>query len=246
MTGALRLTVVVPAFNEGPRLPSAARRLLHYFDRAGIAAEVIVVDDGSTDGTRAALASVADDRLVVVERPVNGGKGAALGEGVRRARGASIVCFDADLPYPLGAIATALDYLDRGAQLVAGARDLHPDGRREQPWARRLCARALQRLTRDIVVGVPDTQCGFKAFDADTARALFAALTIDGFAFDVELLALAQAWHLRIVRMPLAMTAQAGSSVVLVRDGTRMVRDILRIRAAMRARAARDLAPRPE
>lgn len=241
---APRVTVVVPAYNEASRLPATVRSLCDYLDRLDPAFEVIVVDDGSTDATASALAAFDDRRVSVVARPANGGKGAAVRDGIARARGRTVVYLDADLPYPLEAIEAAIAHVESGAHVVAGARDLHPHGRRAQPWPRRVAAGALQRLTSGITAGVGDTQCGFKAFDGAAARTLFAALRTDGFAFDVELLALAHTWNLRIVRLPIAMASRSGSSVVMARDGARMLLDILRIRADARRRTARDLAHR--
>ena len=228
------LSVIIPAYNEERRLPETLAAVCAWLDEAGCDAEVIVVDDGSTDGTAGVIARASEHhpRVVPLVNPVNLGKGHAVRTGVARATGRTIAFFDADLSYDLGYLAEARRRLGAGADLVIGARDLVPDdARRAYAPSRRLASRAFNALVDALLdLGIPDTQCGFKAFRAEVARPLFAALTLEGFGFDVELLFLARRWGLRLERMPVAMRDRAGSSVSLMRHGARMARDVWTIR----------------
>jgi len=232
------LSVIIPAYNEELRLPGTLEAVCAWLDEAGCDAEVLVVDDGSSDGTAQVIQEVArrEPRIVPVLNPVNVGKGHAVQTGVARAAGTYVVFFDADLSYDLGYVAEARRRLDAGAHVVVGARDLTPDdARRAYAPTRRLASRAFNAFVDALLgLGVPDTQCGFKAFRADVARPLFAALTVGGFGFDVELLYLARRWELRLERMPVVMTARAGGSVSVLRHSARMARDVWRIRRAGR------------
>jgi dolichyl-phosphate beta-glucosyltransferase len=227
------LSLVIPACNEEARLAAVTR----WLDARPLSAEVILSDDGSTDGTARVIEEAArtDPRIRLVHHAVNRGKGAALRAGVQIATGRAVVFFDADLSYPLDTIDSALEGL-RTHHVVIGARDLAPDaGHRGYPPLRRLATTAFQALVdRALDLGIRDTQCGFKAFQGSVAGPLFQSLTVDRFAFDVELLFLVRQWHLRLQRLPVEMTHDSGSSVRIVRDSAHMIADILRIRANAR------------
>lgn len=226
-----RVSILIPCFNEAARIERTLPRVLEYLDRAGLDAEVIPIDDGSTDTTGRVLESSAqgDERVCPVRLPRNRGKGGALIAGVDKAGGEVILFFDADLSYRLANIERALSHLDEGCQVVIGARDLSRSagGYSLMRRAASLAFNGLVDLFLDL--DIPDTQCGFKAFEASTAKALFDCLTIERFGFDVELLFLARRWGLKIERMPIEMVHQTGSSVRLLRDSVRMFADIARI-----------------
>ena len=126
----------------------------------------------------------------------------------------------------------ALERLDRGVQVVLGGRDLFEATQFKAYSAKRRVATLGFRLVVDAMldIGVPDTQCGFKAFEGDVCRALFKEVTIDGFGFDVEVLFLARRWGLRMERIPAEMKAATHSSVRLFRDSRRMLSDVMRIK----------------
>lgn len=234
MPEAPELSIIIPAFNEEQRLPDTIAAVRAWLDETALDAEVVLVDDGSSDGTGelVAAATAADPRFVAVVNPVNVGKGHAITTGVAHSRGRRVVFFDADLSYDLANVLVAREHLAAGADVVIGARDLAAsDSRRDYGWSRRLASGTFNRYV-DLMLdlGVPDTQCGFKAFRGDIARPLFASLTVGGFGFDVELLFVARRWGLRIDRIPVQMTARGGSSVSLVRHSLAMARDVWRIR----------------
>ncbi len=238
--GGPDISIVIPAYNEARRLPATLEAVTAWLDGSalGARAELVVVDDGSADATAQVItqAATAHSRVRAVVRPDNRGKGAAVREGVRQAAGRVVVFFDADLPYPLDTIDEAWRRLEAGAQVVLGARDLSgAQGLQQYSPLRKAATRAFNLLVEQALdLGIPDTQCGFKAFTAEVARPLFEALTIERFGFDVELLFLARRWDLRLERVPVRMAHGGDSSVRVVRDSLQMARDVLHIRARAR------------
>jgi dolichyl-phosphate beta-glucosyltransferase len=233
MTGP-HLSLIIPALNESARLPATLQAVVGAMATWPFETEVLIVDDGSTDGTPELVRERAghDARFRLVRHPRNLGKGAAIVSGVEASRGARVLFFDADLSYPLASVVDALSALDAGADLVVGARDLAAaDSRATYGLARRLSTRAFNAFVEATLrLGVRDTQCGFKGFRGEVARALFPDLVVTGFGFDVELLFAARRRGLAVALLPLEMTPRPGSSVHIVRDSLRMARDVLRVR----------------
>lgn len=232
------LSVVVPAFNEAARLEECVRELAAFLAAQARPWELIIVDDGSTDGTRELL-----DRLAAVTPGVaplhlerNRGKGAALREGFRRARGRWIVFTDCDLSTPPGEIPAAVGHLKAGHDVVIGSRAL-PDSRLPvpQPLGRRAAGRAFNAAVR-VLLGLPfaDTQCGFKAFSARAAAHLAAVGAVDGFTFDVEWLLLARRAGWSVVEFPITWSDRAHSTVRLASHAPRMFAALLRLQRAFR------------
>lgn len=235
----MELSLVIPAFDEGDRLSQTLDRVLAWAE--GRDAEVIVADDGSRDQTPAVLERYASRGVVGVRLAENEGKGAAVAAGVKAARGDIVAFFDADLAYSLEQLDGLLAPVRDGADLAIGARDLHPEGLGPYGPVRKLATMVFGGLVGTALgLSVRDTQCGFKAFRADVARALFGALSVRGFGFDAEILYLAERWGLRLVRVPVRMHTHGASKVRVGRDAIRMARDVARIRG----RAARGLYPR--
>lgn len=234
---APRLSVLIPCFNEAGRIGTTLPEVTGYLATLPYACELLLIDDGSTDATGAMLEAAAGAagpvRVRAFGLPVNAGKGKALALGVANAEGEVVLFFDADLSYPLAHVAEAVDLITgtAGFDVVVGARDLSDAGKRGYSPMRKLASGVLNGVV-DLVLGlgVPDTQCGFKAFRGDVAKALFAALTIGRFGFDIELLYLVRRWKLRLHRMPIAMVHRPGSTVRVLPDSLRMLRDIAHIR----------------
>lgn len=199
------LTVVVPVYNEAPRLEANLRALLGFLAAQRLDAELVCVDDGSTDGSDEVLArfSARAPGIRVLSLTVNRGKGAAVRQGMLEARGTRVVFMDADLSTGLEALPAALDALGVadvviGSRRAPGAHIVTPQGR-----LRELLGRGFSFLAgRLIDRSVADFTCGFKAFTADAGRAVFSRARVDGWAFDVELVAIARALGLRIASIP--------------------------------------------
>jgi dolichyl-phosphate beta-glucosyltransferase len=226
--GDRRLSVVVPAFREEAAIAGTVARLRSAL--AGVDAEVVVVDDGSGDGTAGAATAAGADQVVALAS--NRGKGAAVRAGVLAARGRTIAFTDADLSYPPEQLLALLAHVEEGWDMVVGSRKhvetttLVRAGR-----VRDLSSRLFNVLTEVVLLGrYRDTQCGLKAFRSDVARSLFARTRVDRFAFDVELFHLAERDRLSLLEVPVAVASAPSSSVRLGLDAARMVRDLFRIR----------------
>ena len=232
--GPMDLSVVVPAFNERERIGPTVLAMADYLDDIGISHEILVVDDGSTDGTAdQALGAVPRDlRVRVLRLPNNRGKGAAVREGMLAALGARRLFMDADLSTPPDQLAILWEALDAGADIAIGSRGL-PDAelRVRQPSWREGMGRSFNVLVQSLVLdGISDTQCGFKLFRAGAAEHVFALSRLDGFAFDVEVLALARRARLLIHELPVVWAHRDRSKVAPIVDSWSMLADLLRIR----------------
>ena len=233
----MRVSLVIPAYNEEKRLPGTLARIGDYLrSRATEEWEVIVVDDGSSDRTaevarRCAATLPVPIQVVVLGR--NRGKGAAIREGVGRTLGDRVLLSDADLSTP---IEEWERLRDSEAPIAIGSRALdEATVRRPQAWYRRAVGKLFNRIVRALSVrGIRDTQCGFKLFAGETARELFAAARVDRFAYDVEILAIAQARGIAIAEIPVLWFNSPESKVSVFRDLVPTVRDLLRIRRRVR------------
>jgi dolichyl-phosphate beta-glucosyltransferase len=238
-----RLSVVIPAFNEEDRLPPTLAEIIRYLGATPgwLPAELIVVDDGSLDGTADAAASITlPDGLALelIRHDRNRGKGAAARSGMLRSRGDEILLCDADLSSPIEELAVLAAHGSRGSVRI-GSRALDRSLiSTRQPSYRDLMGRTFNLAVRALVLpGIHDTQCGFKLFPGELGRALAAAQRIDGFAFDVELLFLARRWGVPLVEVPVRWRHVEASRVQPLLHAAQMLRDLLRLR--LRAAAGR-------
>jgi dolichyl-phosphate beta-glucosyltransferase len=229
------LSVVIPALNERDRLPPNLDRIVGYLDsyRYWLPAEIVVVDDGSTDGTGAAVQAVDLPDGIALHlyiHPRNRGKGAATRTGFAGSRGEWVLLTDADLAAPIEGLKILAEAADTGAVAV-GSRAV--DRRlitNPQPWYRDLMGRTFNLAVRALKLSsFSDTQCGFKLFPGDLARALAAAQRLDGFAFDVEYLALAEAWEISVREVGVEWQHVEASRVLAARHSAQMLRDLLRL-----------------
>jgi len=235
-----RWSVVIPAFNEAGRLPRYLEEIVSYLGTRGEPWEVIVVDDGSTDGTadvvRAMAARCAEVRLL--RQPTNAGKGAAVRAGMLAARGAWRLFADADGATPIAELKRLEAALSAGADIAIGSRAVAAAGvmvraRRHRVAAGRLFNALAERLG---LRGIEDSQCGFKAFTAAAAADLFPRVAIAGFGFDVELLLRARARGWRVAEVAVNWEDQPASKVGVLKDGPRMLWQII----GARRRVARE------
>lgn len=240
-SGTPRLTVVIPAYREGSRLRDTVRHVGEVCGAVVGDHEIIVVLDGQ-DTPDDGLVSPDERpgrevRVLVNDR--NRGKGFSVRRGMLEARGAYVVFTDADLSIPIESVGAFVAALDAGADVAIGTRlsaQAQVHGSRD--LGRQTMSRAFNTLVRwTMLRDVTDSQCGFKAFRREASRALFGLQRVERFAFDVEILWLAQRLGYRVVEVPVVCVYHSQSSVRRVFDSVSMVRDLARIRLdALRGR----------
>jgi dolichyl-phosphate beta-glucosyltransferase len=225
---------ILPAYNEGERLPSSIPKLLEYVHARQMQAEIIVVNDGSTDTTADVVRRFAatDPMIVLLENPGNRGKGYSVRNGILHAKGAVALFTDADLSSPIEEADKLFAALADGADVAIGSRWLRSELQTErQPLYRQVYGRLFNLGVR-IVLGLNyrDTQCGFKAFTRNALQSVFTRQKIERWGFDPELLFLAGKLKLKTVEIPVKFAHDHRSKVSPLRDGLRMGVDVLSIR----------------
>ena len=226
-----RLTVIVPCLNEEARIGQTLRALIAYFDGQDYDAQIIVVNDGSKDDTVGA-AREACPSAKLISYNSNRGKGYAAKRGIEEAAGAYWLIYDADGSTPISELEKVWPEFENGAAVVIGSRAL-PDSKVEvhQPWYRENMGRAYNLLLRCLwLTSFPDTQCGFKVFDASQCRGLFDRQRCDGFGADCELLYLARKDGLRVSQVPVRWLNSPDSRVHALWHSLEMIREVLAVR----------------
>jgi dolichyl-phosphate beta-glucosyltransferase len=227
------LSVVIPAYNEEARIGTTLQHVLEYLEQQDYTWEVLVVDDGSTDGTVAVVEQAAAGRPVtVLPNGVNRGKGFSVCRGVLASRGRHIVFSDADESTPIQEVSKLLPKCEEGYGVVMGSRAVDRSTIKvHQPWYRELMGRIFNLFVRLITVGrFADTQCGFKCFSREAAQAIFPFQRISGFSFDVETVFLALKFGYRVTEVPVEWYNSPRSTVHPILDSLRMFRDLVVIR----------------
>jgi dolichyl-phosphate beta-glucosyltransferase len=231
------LSVVIPAYNEALRLGPSLRRVVDYLRARPGSYEVLVVDDGSTDATAEVAQKFAADGVRLLRQEVNRGKGAVVKAGVLASQGREVLLVDADLSTPIEDIEKLRPHLAE-APLVLGSRSVAgADILQHQPFYREWMGRTFNLIIRLLGVrGLRDTQCGFKLLAGDVARRLFAEMTIERFAYDVELVWLARRRGYHVVEVGVRWADSSSSKVNPVSDSLRMFWDVLALRWRRRKR----------
>jgi len=238
---AASLSIIIPAYNEAVRLAKTLRSMVAYLSDSWPEAELIVVDDGSTDQTaslaRQTFADAKNLRTSVISYKSNLGKGRAVRLGLLAARGDVALFSDADLSTPITETPKLVDPIMRGeCDLTFGSRALDRNliGV-HQPWRREQGGRIFNLAVR-LATGLPfwDTQCGFKAFRMEACRPLVEAATVDRFGFDVELIYLTYRAGLRLREIPVRWDHNEGSKVSVMSDSFRMLNEVGLIRQQAR------------
>ena len=226
------LTVVIPAYNEELRLPQTLDGVKQYLNAWGVDYRVLVVDDGSRDAT-ATLTDVHGSRFSTLRQPQSG-KGAAIRAGLMRATGRVIAFTDADLPYDLDALKAGYNSVHTGrSEVVFGARDLKGSAALAQrKLLRTMATTVFREIVRCLVSRqVTDTQCGLKVFSRYAARQIFSRTTINGFAFDAEVVFLTHRLKLAYERVPVTLVNEYSSTISLSRHALPMLMDVFKLRA---------------
>jgi dolichyl-phosphate beta-glucosyltransferase len=234
--GAVYLSIVIPAYNEEGQIGQTIRRVEAYLSQTARRWEIVVVNDGSKDGTERVAKALAGPRptgvVSVMSFAKNRGKGFVVRSGVLAAAGKYILITDADLSAPIKEVDKLLKVLEDGTDVAIGSRAVkQKDCQVKQSFKRRLSGRIFNFFVRTLALGgIGDTQCGFKCFTRVAARDLFGLQQLDGFCFDVEVLYLARVRGYPIAEIPVMWRQGPLSKVSLIRDSFRMVKDLFFIK----------------
>jgi dolichyl-phosphate beta-glucosyltransferase len=244
------LSVVIPAYNEAGRIVRTLDATADFLDGRGERYEILVVDDGSRDTTRAVVEAWSASRqsilgsFEVLSYEGNRGKGYAVRYGILRSRGNHILFMDADLATPIEEIRKLESAMTQnGAKIpfAIGSRDVKSSQLLvRQPFYREAAGRLFNKIVRMLATpGIHDTQCGFKLLAQDAAKNIFSRCTLDGFSFDVEAIYIARRLGYAIAEVPVRWAHQEGAAAfatkgAYLRHGLRMIRDLIRIRRTHR------------
>lgn len=227
-------SVVIPAYNERARIPATLQAVVDCIRARGWSAEVVVVNDGSQDGTaevvRAFAAHAPEVRLL--ENPGNRGKGYSVRNGLLHSLGNVVMFTDADLSAPIEEAEGLFEAIRQGADIAIGSRWLERTRQTiRQPLYRQFFGRCFNAVTR-MVMGLPfaDTQCGFKAFTRGAAQTVFQLQTIERWGFDPEILFIALKRGFKIVEVPVSWAHDERTRMSYLKDGMRMLQDIAQVR----------------
>jgi dolichyl-phosphate beta-glucosyltransferase len=236
LTTSSGISIVIPAFNESARLGPTLDRVLEFICEQSWDVEVIVVDDGSRDGTAELVREYARRSPIVrlVQNEGNRGKGYSVRNGVLHAQGAIVLFTDADLSSPIEEAPKLIAALEEGADVAIGSRWVRTDLQTQrQSVARQVMGRTFNLLLRALLsLDFKDTQCGFKAFRRTAAITLFSLQRTEGWGFDPEILFLANRLGFRVAEIPVVWAHDEGSRIRPVVDGMMMMLEMLRIRWA--------------
>ncbi len=235
-----RLSIVIPAFNEARRLPATMHEVARFAGEFQQPIEVLIVVEQSTDGTLEIARQLAAEMqggahgCEVIDSGVQRGKGHAVRTGMLRVRGEIAFYMDADLSVPLREVPEFLRHFAEHPEtgvLVGNRQHARSQITRAQSWLRRSMGQTFNRILSALALAdVRDTQCGFKAFRQRACREIFSRQTLDGFAFDVEVLLLARWLGIRVLDLPVEWINSPESRVHIVRDSVRMLWDVAAIR----------------
>ena len=227
-------SIIIPAYNESQRLGATLDRVLAHVEACSWKAEILVVDDGSSDSTAEIVQRYAatHPQVRLIQNPGNRGKGYSVRNGMRQAAGELLLFTDADLSAPIAEAGKLFARLAAGADVVIGSRWLDPALQTaRQPVYRQFFGRIFNLLLRGILgLRFKDTQCGFKAFTRRAAQLIFARQRIERWGFDPELLFLAGKLGLRVEEVPVEWADDPRTKIRPLRDGTRIFTEMLRIR----------------
>ncbi|MCC2668214.1 MAG: hypothetical protein K0Q72_685 [Armatimonadetes bacterium] len=232
-TNEPQLSVIIPCYNEETRLPRSLPRIQEYLRASGLSYEILVVDDGSSDGTvrYVEAESARDPYLQLLRYGQNHGKGYAVRYGMLRARGAAVLFSDADLSTPIEELDKFLPKLQQGFDVVIGSRALAGSQLEvRQPWWRERLGRLMNVLIRSLSgLKFVDTQCGFKLFSRQAACDVFSNVTVETWMFDVEALVIAMKLGYTIVDVPVRWL-NSDESRVHWSHTARVLRELFHIR----------------
>jgi dolichyl-phosphate beta-glucosyltransferase len=228
------ISIVIPAYNESARIGPALSEVLRTLDERRWNAEVLVVDDGSTDSTAGIIESFAakDSRVRLIRNGVNRGKGFSVRNGILHSNGNIVMFTDADLSSPMPEAERLFDAIRNGADVAIGSRWLETSRQTiHQPLYRQFFGRCFNVVTRMIMrLPFADTQCGFKAFRRSVAQTIFQLQRIERWGFDPEILFIALKRGYNIKEVPVTWGHDERSRISYLRDGIKMLEELIYVR----------------
>jgi dolichyl-phosphate beta-glucosyltransferase len=227
-------SIVLPAYNESERIAATLEKIFAHAKQRSWQAEVVVVNDGSSDNTAQIVRAYANQHpmLRLIDNPGNRGKGYSVRNGMLHAHGDILLFSDADLSSPIAEADKLFAAIHNGTDIAIGSRWLKTELQiKRQPLYRQILGRIFNLALRLILgLNFKDTQCGFKAFTRDAAQKLFPAQRIERWGFDPELLYLAKKYRLTVTEVAVAWSHREGTRISPLRDGVRMLGEILTVR----------------
>ncbi len=226
------LSVIIPAYNEEKRLPESIDQIVRFLQAQRYSSELLIVNDGSEDNTAGIVRQISKEMPIVrlLSLP-HRGKGHAIKNGVLDAHGDFLFTCDADLSMPIHQLADFLPPNCRNVDIAIGSREAHGARRFNEPVYRHVMGRVFNTLVRMLVIrGIRDTQAGFKCFRREVAHEIFPYQTLDGWAFDVEVLLVAQKHGYRLKEIPIDWHYRSHSRVNPIKDTIEMLKELIYIR----------------
>ncbi len=230
----MKISVIIPMYNECGIIEQTARALSSYMQEHFEEYEILFCDDGSADGCGTLVRALDLPCVQVIGEEQNRGKGYAVRQGMLKANGDLLMFTDADLAYGVRVIEQFADYYEQNCMenkpyVLLGSRNLDQDGYAEYTWIRRVMSKAYLKMLH-LPGGLSDSQCGCKAFSKTAAKEIFSRCKVDGFAFDLETILWADHFQYSIRELPVKVIHHNQSSVRILRDAIRMLRDLRKIR----------------
>ena len=229
----MKISLVIPMYNESSVLPTTLKKVSEYMAANFDDYEVIFANDGSRDNSADIVKNFEDEHIKLGGYEVNQGKGCAVRTGMLEATGDIVMFTDCDLAYELGVVDRAVKMFEESSDsdLVIGSRSIHKEGYEVYSFVRKLASKTFLTVLR-VVGGLKcsDSQTGFKAFRGEAARKIFSKCETNGFAFDFEVILIAQKYGMKISEMPVKIINQNDSKVNVIKDTMKMIKDILRIK----------------
>lgn len=231
-----KVSIIIPAYNEEQRLPATLDSVCSFMDNQKHDYEVLVVDDGSSDGTCDLVRSYEEKnaKVKLISYDENQGKGYAVRTGMLAAGGDYVIYNDADGSSPIEEIEKLIASIDGGHDIAFGSRAKPDDSRYVNALAyRKYMGNTFNLIVQFLILpGIQDTQCGFKMFSRNVARDIFSVAQVNGFAFDVEVLYIARLRHYNWEEVPISWSNVDGSKVNVLVDSPKMLLEVFKVRLA--------------
>jgi dolichyl-phosphate beta-glucosyltransferase len=238
MNEDIHLSVIIPAYNEAERIVPTLRATSEWLIKQNFVHEIVVVNDGSSDNTSEVVMAIAEElpNLRLVDSFPNKGKGHVVRVGMLEAKGGLRLFMDADNSTSIEQLPSLLSAITNDNHVVIGSRRANGAyGAVKAPWYRRIWSRIANRVVRKgLIGGISDTQCGFKLFTAESAQACFSRAKFNGWAFDLEVLALAQALGYKITELPVVWVHDQRTKINPIQDALKITKEFVKIRQAFK------------